>query len=166
MFYLLSMITGVLATVIPGRICALRGDDLEYVPVSGWHVSVQLTLGALVALVTALALNWTRVNGAESVMVAVRMGEAISYPPSTCASCRKASAAHSPYFPADASLYTLSVITFAFAFVTTLTIPRELKIPMRRVAMSMMNTVNSASPNCFRPQVSALSSTSAELDPL
>lgn len=74
-----GMITGVLATVIPGRICALRGDDLEYVPVSGWHVSVQLTLGALVALVTALALNWTRVNGAESVMVAVRMGVAVIY---------------------------------------------------------------------------------------
>ncbi|MBR4443958.1 MAG: DUF2232 domain-containing protein [Clostridia bacterium] len=74
-----GIITGILATALPGKICARRGDDPEYVPVSGWHVPVRLTLGALVALVTAYALNWAQVNGAESVLIAVLRGVHVIY---------------------------------------------------------------------------------------
>ena len=74
-----GMITGMLATIVPGKICARRGDDLEYVPISGWHVPVRLTIGVAVALVTALILNYARVNGAESVLIAVRMAAEVVF---------------------------------------------------------------------------------------
>ncbi len=69
-----GIITGILAALLPGRVCARRGDDLEYVPVSGWFLPAQLAVGLLVALATALILQGAGVNGSESVLPAVLTG--------------------------------------------------------------------------------------------
>lgn len=74
-----GLITGLFATLLPGKICSRRGDALEYVPVSGWYVPARVTAGVLVALGTALALHWTGVNGSESVLTAVLTAGQIIY---------------------------------------------------------------------------------------
>ena len=74
-----GLVTGLFATAVPGRICARRGDDLEYVPLSAWFVPVRLTIGVVVCLLTAGILYAAKVNGAESVLNAVLTAGSVIY---------------------------------------------------------------------------------------
>ena len=74
-----GLVTGVLATLIPGKICSRRGDGLPYVPVSGWFVPARLSIGLLVCLATGYALELASVTGAEAVVSAILMAASVIY---------------------------------------------------------------------------------------
>ncbi len=74
-----GLVTGIFATLLPGKICSRRGDDLEYVPVSGWFIPKQLSVGLLVCLATALILHWTKVDGSESVLNAILTAAGVAF---------------------------------------------------------------------------------------
>ena len=74
-----SLVTGIFAASLSGLVCARRGDDLDYVPLSGWFVPHGVTGGVAVALVTALILHFTGVSGSESVLTAVLTAGEVIY---------------------------------------------------------------------------------------
>ena len=74
-----GIVTGVLAAGFSGRICARRGDDIDYQPVRKWFLPHQVTVGVLVILLTAFVLSAAKVNGAEALMAAaLTAGETIA----------------------------------------------------------------------------------------
>lgn len=66
-----GLLTGVLAVALPNCVCARRGDEIDYVPFSDWHMPRQVTIGALVCLAAAGALLLFKVDGAEAVWNAI-----------------------------------------------------------------------------------------------
>ena len=62
-----GLLTGVLAVALPDCVCARRGDTIDYVPFSDWHMPHQATVGALVCLAATGVLLLFKVNGAEAV---------------------------------------------------------------------------------------------------
>ncbi|MBR3505355.1 MAG: DUF2232 domain-containing protein [Clostridia bacterium] len=74
-----GLLTGMLATALPGYVCARRGGDLDYAPLFKWRLPPRVTVGALVCLVTAGALYAAKADGAESVLNAVLNGGVTVY---------------------------------------------------------------------------------------
>lgn len=62
-----GLLTGVLAVGLPDVICAHRGDDVDYIAFSDWHMPSQVTAGGLVCLAASIVLVLFKVDGAESV---------------------------------------------------------------------------------------------------
>lgn len=60
-------LTGVLAVGLSDVICARRGDEIDYIAFSDWHMPSQVTLGALICLAASAVLVLFKVDGAESV---------------------------------------------------------------------------------------------------
>ena len=66
-----GLLTGVLAVALPDCICARRGDAIDYVAFSDWHMPRQVTIGALVCLAAAGVMVLFKVSGAEAVWNAI-----------------------------------------------------------------------------------------------
>lgn len=64
-----GLLSGVLTTMIPGLICARRGDspETDYVPISGWFMPSRAVSGLAVCMIASYALQWMEVSGAEAV---------------------------------------------------------------------------------------------------
>ena len=66
-----GLLTGVLAVALPDCVCARRGDEIDYVAFSDWHMPRQATIGALVCLAATGVLLLFKVSGAEAVWNAI-----------------------------------------------------------------------------------------------
>ena len=62
-----GLLTGVLAVALPDCVCARRGDNIDYVSFSDWHMPRQATIGTLICLAATGVLLLFKVNGAEAV---------------------------------------------------------------------------------------------------
>jgi len=71
-----SLVTGLLTGWLPGLVCTRRGDGMEYVSFSDWHMPARVTGGFALCLVTAFLMEQFAVSGSEAVMNAVlQLGE-------------------------------------------------------------------------------------------
>ncbi len=66
-----GILTGVVTALWPSYICSRRGDPVEYQGLENWFIPRTVVFGALAALVTALCILLTRLNGAEAVFYVV-----------------------------------------------------------------------------------------------
>lgn len=66
-----GLLTGLLSVALPDCVCARRGDEIDYVAFSDWHMPSQATIGVIVCLAAAGAMVLFKVSGAEAVWNAI-----------------------------------------------------------------------------------------------
>ncbi len=70
-----GLVSGMLITAVPSRICMRRGDepDVGHVPMTGWFLPSRAVAGIAVCMGTGLVLQYMKVEGSGAVMAVFTM---------------------------------------------------------------------------------------------